>query len=76
MCSAFTPDCGYDNSIIILIEHVYCPNTNRSGNFCLHKKTFQSLDRSYYECPQCASMCQVRIIPFQDQTTSFFLSFG
>ena len=28
MCSAFTPDCGYDNSTIILIRDVYCPNTN------------------------------------------------
>ena len=25
MCSAFTPDCGYDNSTIILIGDVYCP---------------------------------------------------
>ena len=39
MCSAFTPDCGYDNSTIILIGEVYCPNTKCSGKFCLHKKT-------------------------------------
>ena len=43
---------------------------------CLHKKSFQSLGRSDYQCPQCASVCQVRNIPFEDQTNSFFLSFG
>ena len=38
MCSAFTPDCGYNNSTIILIGHVYCPNTKCLGKLCLHKK--------------------------------------
>ena len=76
MCSAFTPDCGYNNSTIILIRDVYCPNTKCSGKPCLHKKTFQSLGRSDYQCPQCASVCQVRNIPFEDQTNSFFLSLG
>ena len=76
MCSAFTPDCGYDNSTIFLIGDVYCPNTKRLGKLCLQKKTFQSLGRSDYQCPQCASVCQVRNIPFEDQTNSFFLSFG
>ena len=66
MCSAFTRDCWYD---------VYCPNTKCSGKLCLHKKTFQSLGRSDYQCPQCASVCQVCIIPFEDQTNSSFLSF-
>ena len=27
MCSAFTPDCGYDNSSIILVGDVSCSNT-------------------------------------------------
>ena len=76
MCSVFTPDCGYDNSTIILIGEVYCPKTKCLGRLCLHKKTFQSLCRSDYQCPQCASVCQVRNIPFEDQTTSLFLSFG
>ena len=76
MCSAFTPDCGYDNSIIVLIGDVYFPNTKCLGKFCLHKKTFQSLGRSNYQCPQCASVCQERIIPFEDQTNLFFLSLG
>ena len=76
MCSAFTPDCGYDNSTIILIGDVYCPNTKCLDKLCLHKKTFQSLGRSDYQCPQCASVCQVRNIPFEEQTNSFFLSLG
>ena len=40
------------------------------------KKTFQSLVRSDYQCPQCESVCQVRNLPFEDQTISFFLSLG
>ena len=76
MCSAFTPDCGYDNSTIILIVDVFCPNTKCWGKFCPHKKTFQSLGRSDYQCPQCGSVCQVRNIPFENQTNSFFLSLG
>ena len=39
-------------------------------------KTFRSLGRSDYQCQQCASVCQVRNIPFEDQTNSFFLSLG
>ena len=73
MCST---DCGYDSSSIILIGDVYCPNTKCLGKFCLHKKTFQSLRRSDYQCPQFGSVCQVRNIPFEDRTNSFFLSLG
>ena len=69
-------DCAYDNSAIIIIRDVSCPKTKCLGTLCLHKKTFQSLGRSDYQCPQCASVCQVRNIPFEDQTISFFLSFG
>ena len=76
MCSAFTPDSGYDNSTVFLIGDVYCPNTKCLGKLCRHKKTFQSLGRTDHQCPQCASVCQVRNIPFEDQTNSFFLSFG
>ena len=75
MCSAFSLDCGYDNSTIILIGDVYCPNTNCSGTLSLHKKTFQSLGRSDYQCRRCASVCQVRNIRFEEQTNSFYLSF-
>ena len=76
MCSAFTLDCGYDNSSIILIGDVYSPSTKCSSRLCLHKKTFQSVARSDYQCPQCASVCQVRNIPFEDQRNSFSLSLG
>ena len=76
LCSAFTPDCGYDNSTIILIGDVYCPNTNCLGELCLHKETFESLGRSDYQCPQCGYLCQVRKISFEEQTIYFFLSLG
>ena len=76
MCSPFTPDCGYDNSTIILIGDVYCSDIKCLVKFCLHKMTFQSLGRSDYQGPQCGSVCQVRNIPFEDQTNSFFLSPG
>ena len=76
MCSAFTPDCGYHNSTIVLIGDVFCPNTKCLGKLCLHKTTFQSLGRSDYQCPQCASVCQVLNFSFEDQANSFFLSLG
>ena len=75
MCSAFTPGCGYDNGFIIFIGDVYCPTIKCSGKLCLHKKTFQALSRGDYQCPQCASVCQVGILPFEDQKNPFFLSF-
>ena len=75
MCTAFTPDCGYDISTIILFGDVYFPSKKCSCKFCLHKKVFQSLGRSEYQCPQCVSVYQVRIICFEDQTNSFFMSF-
>ena len=54
MCST---DCAYDKSAIIIIGDVYCPNKKCLCKLCLHKKTFQSLGRSAYQCPQCASAC-------------------
>ena len=71
-----TTDFAYDNSVIIILGDLYCPNTKCLGKLCLHKKTFHSLGRSDYQCPQNGSVCQVRNIPFEDQTNSFFLSFG
>ena len=76
MCSAFTPDCGYDNSTIILIGDVFCTNTKCLGKVCLHKKTFHPLGRSDCQCSQCGSVCQVHSIPFEDQTNSSFWSRG
>ena len=73
MCGA---DFAYDNSTIILIGDVYCPNAKFLGKPCQHKKTFQSLGRSDYQCPQCGSLCQVRNIPFEEQTNSFLMSPG
>ena len=39
-------------------------------------KCLQFLGRSDYQCPQCASVCQVRNIPFEGQKNSFFFSYG
>ena len=76
MFSALTPDCGYHKSTINLIGDVYCPNTKCLCKLCRHKKTFQPLGRSDYQCPQCGSVCQVREFLFEDQTNFFFLSLG
>ena len=74
--AAFTSDCAYDNSTVILIGDVFCPYAKCLGKLCLHKRTFQSLGRRDCQCPQCASVGQVRNIPFEDQTNSSFLSLG
>ena len=60
----FHPDCGYDNSTIILIGDVYCPKTKCLGKLCLHQKTFKSPGISDYQGSQYASVCQVRNFPF------------
>ena len=75
-CSAFPPDCGYNNNTIVFNGHVYFRNRKCSGKFCLHKRTFQSLGESEYQCPQCASVCEVRNILFEEQTNSLLLSFS
>ena len=76
MCSAFTFDFEYDNSTILLIGDVYCPNTTCSGKLLFYKKSHQSLGRSDYICSQCASVCQVGNVLLENQTNYFFLSFG
>ena len=75
MCSAFTRDFAYDKRTNILIGDVYCPKMC-SGEFPLHKKSFQSLGRRKNQCPQCVSVCPVRNNVFGDQTNSFFSTFG
>ena len=76
VCSSYTLDCGYDKSTDNLIGVESCPNTKCLGKLCLHELTFQSPDRSDYQCPQCAYVCQVFNIPSEDITYSFFLPFG
>ena len=79
ICSGFTPDCGYDNSTIILIGDVYCPNSKCSGKLCLHKQTFQSLGSRQTRLSMSATM---RVcVPgaqysFWRSNEFFFLSFG
>ena len=77
MRSAFTPDCGNDNSTIIFNEHMYCPNTKCSGKICMHKKAFNlSAEAIINSCnARLCVRCAINI-PFEDQTNSFFLSLG
>ena len=72
MCSAFTPDCGYDNSTIIFIGDVYCPNTKCPVNFARTKRLF-TLSAGAIIKVRNARL--VRNILFEDQKTSFSLSF-
>ena len=76
MYSAFTSVCRYENSIIKHIGNVYCSNKMCSVIVCVHKKTFQCIGGGDYHCLQCASTCQVRVMPFKEQTNSLFLKFG
>ena len=39
----------------------------------MHKKILVSLNRTDYQCSECASKCQVRSISFENQTNSFLL---
>ena len=71
MCSAFTPDCGYDNSTIILIGDVYCPNAKCLGKLCLHKGLFNlSAEaiinaRNAHLCVRCGLFfLKIKQIPF------------
>ena len=74
MYTTFTTDCRYDNSIIELIENVYCPHTMCSGTLFVHKKFFQSLGRSNYHCRHSLSIIQVHNIPFEEQKNSLSLT--
>ena len=71
MCSAFTPDCGFDKSTIILIGDVYCPNTKCSGKFACTKRLFNlSAEaiinvRNVRLCARCATfLLKIKQIPF------------
>ena len=54
---------------IVQIQRVWVNSASTKG-------LFLSLGRSDYQYPQYGSVCQVRSIPFDDQTNSFFLSLG
>ena len=55
---------------------MYCLKTIFSDIVCVHKKTFQSLQISNYQPPQCSFTYQVSNVPLEEQTNSFFLMFG
>ena len=71
MCSAFTPDCGYDNSTINLIGDEYCPNIKCSGKLCLQKRLFNLSAEAIINarnarlCVRCAIfLLKIEQIPF------------
>ena len=71
MCSAFTPDCVYDNSTIIFIEDVYCPNTKCLVNFACPERLFNLLGEAIINvrnvglCATCAIfLLKIKQIPF------------
>ena len=70
MCSAFTPNCGYDNSTIILIGDVYCPTCPNCVYISTNKTT------SFYDCKKCKACCHVLNIPFNDQKPTIMLFGG
>ena len=71
MCSAITPDCGYDNGTIVLIGDVYCPNTKCLGKLCPHKRLFSLLAEAIINvrivglCFRCTIfLLKIKQIPF------------
>ena len=73
MCSAFTPDCGYDKNTITFIGDVYCPNTKNLDKFCPHKKMFQCLGRYNYQCARLCAWCSIFYLKIKQM---LFLSIG
>ena len=71
MCSASTPDCGYDNSAFTLIGDVYCPNTKWLGKFACPKRHFNLSAEAIINarnarlCVKCAIfLLKIKQIPF------------
>ena len=52
VCKSLSPEYRYDNCNFNFNGNQMC-----SGKFCVHKKSFQSLDRSTYQCLVCAFKC-------------------
>ena len=82
MCSGFTPDCGYNNSTIILIGDVGCPNTKCSGRLCLHKTLFNHLAEAIIKvrnvglCARCAIfLLKIKEDPFSCRLVKGFTLF-
>ena len=79
MCSAFTPDCGYDNSTIFLIGDVYCPNTKCSGKLCVQKRLLNLWAEAIINfrnsclCARCAIFhLRIKRVPFLCQFVKGF----
>ena len=71
MCSAFTTDCGYKNSTIILIGDVSCPNKKCSVDYACTKRLFNLSAEAIINarnarlCVRCAIfLLKIKKIPF------------
>ena len=71
MCSALTPDCGYNNSTFILIGDNYCPNKCVQVDFACTKRLFNHLAEAIINvrkvglCARCAIfLLKIKKIPF------------
>ena len=76
MCSTFTPDSGYDSALLFLLETCFVQIQSVLVNFVCTKRLFNLLAEAIINVRNVGLFCQVRNIPFEDQTNSFFLSFG
>ena len=66
------PRCWSSNSVIFNIGNVLRPNKTCYPRPCVHKETPKSLGGSDYQCPECASMCQLRIFLWKWNTPDSF----
>ena len=71
MCSTFTPDCGYDNSTIVLIGDVHCPKKIVEVDFACTKRLLNLLAEAIINalnarlCARCAIFrLKIKEIPF------------
>ena len=72
MCSALTPDCGYDNSTIILIGDVHCPNTKCFCKVCLHKRLFNLSVEAIINVRNARLCARCAIFPLKSKQFPFF----
>ena len=71
MCSAFSPDCGYDNSTFNLIGDVFCPKKSVRVKFACTKGLFKRSAEAFINvrnehlCARCPKLLlKIKQIPF------------
>ena len=74
VCGAFTPNCGYDKSTIILIGDVYCPNTKIQSvwiNFVCTKSQFNLWAEAIFNVRNVRLCVRCAIILLENKQTPF-----